>query len=387
IFLAMGGAMSGGLLLSRRLQERREKQSFGTWYGMQEINDGICADIERRTGLPSPVMIELPPALRNFDPRRFFKMLGEVNASTERDFGVPMGVWRFGFNDSNIGEYRILIKGDVLGTGKVRTDCVFVKANASYLDTLGIPYVLHFGLEEGVMVSNEHTERLRQEKVSYWDAVDQLMMDVKRTVANNLTLFIGFQATANLLDEVAKSNPVLIGDLRDALSINQISGVLRVLVQERIPMTSRIRILETVLVVGPKKPDPFHVLQSVRIAISDFISHRFAPDGFLPCVILAPSLESFIREGFRSANDENFLILDHEIASAIIRQTKTISKDIYKRGRDPVILTQQDIRRAVHNVLFEHGIYVPVLAYQEITPQIVIYPIGFIAAQEISAAA
>ncbi|MGL6210821.1 MAG: FHIPEP family type III secretion protein, partial [Paracoccaceae bacterium] len=28
IFLAMGGAMSGGLLLSRRLQERREKQSF-----------------------------------------------------------------------------------------------------------------------------------------------------------------------------------------------------------------------------------------------------------------------------------------------------------------------------------------------------------------------
>ena len=387
IFLAIGIGMSGGLILSGRQKDQREKKMFNTWRGMTEINDGICADIERRTGMPSPVLIELPRILECFDPRRFFSLLGDVNSSTERDFGVPMGIWRFSYNDSNTGEYSIFIKGDVLCSGKVRTDCVFVKANASYLDALDIPYLLHFGVEEGVLVSTDHTAKLQKEKISYWDALDQLAMDVKRTVANNLSLFIGFQATANLLDEVAKSNPVLVGDLRDNLSTNQISGVLRVLVQERIPMTSQIRILESILETAPKKPDPILVLQSVRITIGDFISHRFAPDGFLPCVILAPSLESFIREGFRTANDENFLILDNEIAAAIVRQVKAVSKDVYKRGRDPVILTQQDIRRAVHNVLHEHGIYVPVLAYQEIIPQTVIYPIGFIGTEELVEAA
>lgn len=387
IFFVIGLGMVGGLLLGKNRTQKAEKASLKTWIGMKQINDMHCDDVERRSGTPSPVKLIIPIAFQSINPQTFFRLFEEVNRTMQAEFGIPMGLWRFDFGTQSTDEYKIMIKGDVITTGRVRMDCVFVKANASYLDALGIPFVLHFGTEEGVLVGLDQLGRLQSEKISYWDQIDMVIMDLKRTIANNLDLLVGFQATSNILDDLGRTNPVLAADLRDNLSVNQISAVLKLLVQERIPMTSRVRIFESILETAPRKPDPFHVLQSARIAIGDFITLRFASDGFMPVVILAPSLESFIREGFRTANEENYLILDSDISSTIASQVKSLTQDVYKRGRDPVILTQQDIRRAVHNVLHEHGIFVPVLAYQEITPQTIIYPIGFISAEDQSAAA
>lgn len=205
-----------------------------------------------------------------------------------------------------------------------------------------------------------------------------ILMDLKRSLANNMSLLIGFQATSNMLDVLLRSNPSLVEGLREALSNNQISAILKLFLQERIPMTSQVRIFEAILEWAPKRPDPYEVLQQVRLAISDFITNRFAPDGFLPAVVVAPTLEGYIREGFRAAEDQRYLILDSAISRNVANQVRTIIQEHFERGKDPVLLTQQDVRRALFNILQEHGIYMPVLAYQEILSETTIYPIGFI---------
>jgi type III secretion protein V len=248
----------------------------------------------------------------------------------------------------------------------------------SYVESLDIPCVSHFGAKEGCLVDREHFERLIDEGISGWDHLDLMFMDIKRTLAQNLELLIGFQSTSTLLETIARSNPTLVESLREALTNNQISAVLKLFVQERMPITSKVRIFEAILEWAPKRPDPYEVLQQVRLAIGDFISKRFAPDGFLPAIVIAPTLEGYIRDGFRAADDQRFLILDSEISRNLATQVRDIARESFHRGKDPVLLAQQDVRRALFNVLHEHGIYMPVVAYQEILPETIIYPVGFI---------
>jgi type III secretion protein V len=320
----------------------------------------------------------MPICFQDIDPRRFFASFNEVINSLGAEFGVPMGNWRFYFDPVCQNGYKIIIKEDVVKEDTIRPDCIFVKANMSYLESFGIPSSVHFGAKEGVLVNREHMDRLIAEGISGWDHLDLVLMDLKRTLANNLELLIGFQATSNLLETLARSNPTLVENLRETLSNNQISAVLKLYLQERMPLTSKVRIFEAILEWAPKRPDPYEVLQQVRLAISDFVTKRFAPDGFLPAVVVAPTLEGYIRDGFRAAEDQRFLILDSEISRNIAQQVRDIVRDSFQRGKDPVLLTQQDVRRALFNVLQEHGIFIPVLAYQEILPDTIIYPIGFI---------
>src|SRR5690606_11476382 len=133
-----------------------------------------------------------------------------------------------------------------------------------------------------------------------------------------------------------------------------------------------------VLKWSQRRPDPAYLAQKVRVEIADFITQRFAANGFLPVVVVSPTIESFIREGIRNTEEGNFLVLEPSIAAQIVTQARQICGEEYRRGHDPVLIMQQDVRYAMHNVLHEHGIYLPVLAYQEITPETVIYPVGFI---------
>lgn len=378
IFMFVGFAMIGGILMTVRRAEAEERVGTSDWEKLRAMHDRNCDDVEMRSGSGPTITLALPAAIRAFDPKVFYLHFEEVREGLEREFGIPMGSWRFLINDNDDEGYHISINDDVMTRGKVWGDCVFVKANASYLQTLGIEARRHFGAHEGALVHVSQRDRLNQENIPCWDSLGQIMMDLKRTVAVNLGLLIGLQSTANILDGLARSNPTLVADLREGLSINQIASILRFYVQERMPVTSKVRIFESILEWAPKKPDPYEVLQYVRVALADFITNRFAPEGFLPAVVVAPTLESFIREGFRAADDQRYLVIENEISVLIARQVKALTNEHHTRGKDPVLLTQQDVRRALFNVLQEHGIFIPVLAYQEILPQTIIYPIGFI---------
>jgi type III secretion protein V len=378
IFVIIGIALIAGVLLTLRRARQEEVNSWNNWSDMQRRNDAACADSEMRTGVGPTLTLVLPTCIRATDPRRFYKDFTDICSSLSNEFGLPMGNWRYYFDEAEQTAYKIIIKSDVVTRGSIRPDCIFVKANISYMESLDIPCTVHFGAMEGVLVHESFISRLIEEKIEGWDLIDMILMDVKATIANNLALMIDLQTTSKILDSLARSNSALVEGLRENLSNNQINAVLKPFLQERMPITSAVRIFEAIHEWAPKRPDPFEVLQQVRLAISDLITDRFAPDGFMTAVVVAPTLEGYIREGFRVADDQRFLVLDSEISRNIATQVRVFARDRPQRGKDPVLLAQQDVRRAIFNVLQEHSIYMTVIAYQEILPKTVIYPIGFI---------
>ncbi|MEO1601189.1 MAG: flagellar biosynthesis protein FlhA [Pseudomonadota bacterium] len=381
IFLVIGTGMSGGVYVYQRRKKAEGNQPAIDWEGVIREHEDHCKDMKARFKSPDTVRLSMPSSLMSANPTSFRLGYMQVQSSMEKGAGVPMGVWRFDIDPSLGDRVEIAIGDDVVTTSRIDPDSVFVKANVSYLQALDIPCIRHCGLAEGTVVSSEHLPRLDAENLDAWTPVDLILQDVKLAILTNLDKFLGFEATSKLLGMEATTNTALVADLKEKLSVDQISAVLKLLADERVPITSRTRILEAILEWAPKRPDPFSVLQQVRIAIGDYITKRFAPDGFLPAMIVAPSLESIVREGFRRANDEQYLVIDSGIARHIVRQVRKMVPETYERGVSPVLLTQQDIRRAMHNVLHQHGVYIPVLAYQEVQPDALIYPVGFVSSE------
>lgn len=378
IFLIIGLGMSGGIHFYQRHAKMKAEESIGSWEALLAQTHARIRETTMRTGIAPTITLSLPNEVLNSDSTMFLQEFESVKYSLQSTFEVPMGTWNFEVNGPSDNRYKISFQGELLTESEARIDCVFVRANYAYLAAVDIPCEQHFGGRDGVLVSTAYIERLQQQNIHYWTYLDLILMDVKRQVALNLELFLGIKSTASLLDDLARAEPELIADLKDTLSVQQISATLKLLVQERVPIKSRIKVFEALLEWAPKKPNPLMLLQHVRNAIGDHITRRFATDGFLSAIVVAPSLESIIREGFRTAGEESYLVMDSNISQVIIEQVKRLAPDEFKRGTDPVLITQQDIRRPLHNLLYEHAIYIPVLSYQEITPTTVVYPVDFI---------
>ena len=381
VFISVGGGMAGGVAWTIRRQRRDQQLAQKDWGKRLAILQQQYADIQARTGARETLTLVLPREAYKLDVEEFSADFDWARTSIAQEYGVPAGYWRLEVDEEAEHVYRIFVGQELADSGSFRMDSLFVKANPSYLETLGIPCLADFGHREGALVSAEHEERLDQEKFAYWPPREQLLMHVKRVVIERLEILATFQNTSLILEEVQASNPALVNDLREAASNNQIAGVLRNLLRERIPVTSRVRILEAILKWSQRRPDPAYLAQKVRTEIADFITQRFALDGFLSVVVVSPSIESFMREGIRNTEEGNFLVLEPSISAYIAKKAKQICGDGYRRGFDPVLIMQQDVRHAMHNVLHEHGIYLPVLAYQEVTPETVIYPVGFLAVE------
>lgn len=376
IFMTLGLGMS----LIVYLQFKRDMKPIDVtqdWIKLTERNRNICEEYTRDSGLPPTISVALPRLMLKEDSHTFYERFVKTLTDVEQHWGAAMGVWGFDFH-SDDEEFIIRANGEVVLQEKVLPGLVFVKSNASYLSALSIPHEHHFGSMEGVMVSEEYIGQLKEEGIPYSTVTDQIVCKMLEVVRENLNLFVGLQTTSDLLDTMSFSNQTLIADLKSNLSVNQISAVLKLLVEERVPIKHPTRILEAILEWGPKRPDPQLALQQVRLAIGDFITRLFSKDNFMTVVVVAPTLESHLRDGIRSGDDQQYLVLDAELSQSIVKQVKAKLPEKFQRGIDPVIITQQDVRRAMFNILNKNGIFVPVLSYQEVTANTVLYPVGFI---------
>lgn len=378
IFVLVGAGLS---VFAYTLNKRRTATPSlpkAEWQEMIELHNKNSEDLKKTVQGSDTIKLILPNSILNFNPVQFQMDFGPLANKMEKFLGIPVGFWSYDINENEETRFEIMIGSDRISAGEVNPDCFFVKANFSYLKEMDIPVESHCGKAEGCWVKFEHGEKLSEENISYHAPLDMILLDLQYAAVSNLDRFVTYQTTLRLLDDESRANPALIEDLKSKIGVDQLCNILKSFVSERIYLKSRTRVIEAILNWAPKCTDPLTVVQHVRAEIDDVISSRFGPDGFLKAIVIAPAMESAIRAGFRKADDESFVVLDSEMSEFIVQQVRSMVDETFKPGSSPVILTQQDIRRAIHNVLVQYGLFVPVLCYQEVTPDILIYPIGFI---------
>ena len=89
-------------------------------------------------------------------------------------------------------------------------------------------------------------------------------------------------------------------------------------------------------------------------------------------ILLEPSVEELIRKSIRQTSSGAFLALDPQSSRRFLKE---VGRALGKRNRNLVIIASIDIRRYVRRLIETEFYNVPVLDYQELTPEISVQPI------------
>ena len=158
--------------------------------------------------------------------------------------------------------------------------------------------------------------------------------------------------------------PDVVKEVLRALPMQRLSDILRRLVEEEVPIRQLRDVLETLADIGQREKDVHTLTEFARIALKRQISHRHAPEGRLRALMLAPDLETMLRESIRISGGVHQLALDPQAAHAVVQRfVQAIG-----HHRPDAIVTPVDLRRHVRKLVESDAFDTPVLSYQELVP-------------------
>ena len=279
----------------------------------------------------------------------------------------------------------------------------------------GLSYVLQVNeipmsrgqLEAGMVLARESEETLRMLGVdvkkgenflpdveSLWVPADKqtlleqaglVCMSHSRILAYHLSLvlarhasgFIGMQETKYLLDKMEERAPDLVREATRLLPVQRIAEIFQRLAQEQVSIRDLRSILEAIIEWSPKEKDTVMLTEYVRGALKRQISYMYSRgQNMLPAILMDPSVEETIRKAIRQTSAGAFLALDPDTTRRFIEAVTAAAGDYRKHPQLPVLLASMDIRRYVRRLIEGEHYKLPVVSYQEITPEISVQPVN-----------
>jgi type III secretion protein V len=207
------------------------------------------------------------------------------------------------------------------------------------------------------------------------DSVLDLGDGVHQTLRRNLALFVGMQETAALLQCIGNDHPEVTREIARVLSLMRVAEVLRLLVEEEVPIRSLHLILETLADAGQREKDGAVLSALARIAISRQIVGQYANEGELKAIALGARLEQQLRSALQTSGAVPQLGLDPSVARGLIQSIGEAAQTF----NTSVLVVPQDLRRPLRKLIAVDLFDVAVLAYPELKPPLRLTVLGQVA--------
>jgi flagellar biosynthesis protein FlhA len=376
-FMVLGGVV-GVIAWQTRGNERREPGNSG------DGSDGDTAEAEENAE-PSmeallhvePLALELGVDLINLvDERKggnLIERIQRIRRQMVQDLGLVVPSVHLRDNlrlDS--GEYRILLRGEEIGRGKVvPRQCMAIDPGDAKGKLRGIqtkdPV---FGLDAFWI-----SEKIKMEA----QAQGFTVVDVPTVLTTHLTemlhqygheLFGRSQLTEHL-ERVSQTNPRLVEELvPDPVPRTTVLRVFRNLLREGVSVRDSQTILEAISDHAHRIADPDALTEFVRQRLARHLTHRYADDGVLHYIGLAPDTEDAISRAIHS-NDAGAinLALDPEQARLLLTGLRDAAES-WRGASDVVVLCPPLARGSLRRLAEKVIPRVPIVSAAELLPTI-----------------
>ncbi|KGK79370.1 flagellar biosynthesis protein FlhA [Thalassobacter stenotrophicus] len=209
-------------------------------------------------------------------------------------------------------------------------------------------------------------------------------------IKGNLPRLLGLKSLQRLLDEfTSPSNPVrassnrrLVDDLiPDKVPMETLMAVLQMLLSERVSIRNLPLILEAIAEMRAAQAPLETICEHVRQRLGFQIVAEFRrADGTLPLIQLAPDWETVFESHQTRGEHGNIDValppaLFSKLASGIGERVGSAAE----RGDFPALITSSRRRRYLHTVLRSSGLSNPVLAFEELGPDVKPAIVGLVA--------
>ncbi|MHB1210326.1 MAG: flagellar biosynthesis protein FlhA [Acidimicrobiales bacterium] len=187
------------------------------------------------------------------------------------------------------------------------------------------------------------------------------------------------QDTKLLLDAMKLANPVVLDEMTAAnLTLGDVQGVLRGLLDEGVPVRDLVRIVEALTEQArTSQKDADSLLESARVALATTISSLYERDGRLSAITLSPVLEQGLLSALRVSDRgrRSLAIAAHE-AEDIARNVGHFVREAESRGHNPVLVCATRLRPALKRMLAPSLPRLGVIGVGEIGPTMSISTVG-----------
>ena len=330
-----------------------------------------------------PLLVELPaistPQLGSIDFIR--ERINQVRLNIYYRLGVTLPVIDVRFHHSaEEARYRIFVAEIPASDGVMRSDALFIFSSAENLDLFHIPYSTSEDFLPGhpsLWVDTSHRADLDAAQLRYKPPLELLNFHCEQVFARYADQFLGIQDVKRLFEKMETTHPELVKETQRALPVQVIAELLRRLVQEYVSIRDISRIFGAIVEWAGREKDPILLVEHIRSALARQISYQYSvANNILPALMLEHEIEETVRNAIRQTSSGSYLAMEPETSTQLVERVRKAAKNSASEEAHPVLLTALDIRRYVRRLIEQDVPELPVLSFQEITPEINLQPLG-----------
>ena len=178
---------------------------------------------------------------------------------------------------------------------------------------------------------------------------------------------IGQDEVQELLENLKNTCPKLVDTVvPKILPLNQLTGILKILLAEAVPITDLRRVLELISNINITNMSITDIAETIRPALVGLLIQKICPiNKPLSVITLAPEMEQII---INAAKDQssNGLVLEPNFTQSMIKAIAKAFETATSEGVNPVILTSPIIRRNLSNLVRQNIEDLNVLSFTEL---------------------
>ncbi|MFO1381525.1 MAG: flagellar biosynthesis protein FlhA [Chitinivorax sp.] len=208
---------------------------------------------------------------------------------------------------------------------------------------------------------------------------------LQRALRRSPSQFLGIQEVSHILEKTADYYPELVKETMRALPTQRVVDVMRALIDEGVSIRNQRGILECLSERGLRENDVVMLIEQVRQALRRQISARYAGHAnSLHAILAEPATEDQLRSSVQMTPFGSALMLAPEPRGQLLAGLQTTLAQVPADIRPHlVLLASSDIRPYLARLLKGEIDDLPVVAYQELMPDVTVTPQGALRFEEL----
>jgi flagellar biosynthesis protein FlhA len=277
-------------------------------------------------------------------------------------------------------EYAIRIKGNEVARGEIILDH-FLAMNPGTVEeeVIGIDTIEPaFGLP-AKWISSREREKAELYGYTIVDPPSVIATHLTEVVRSHAHELLGRQQTQVLIDTLRQAQPSLVEDLIPKLfSLGEVQKILANLLREGVSIRDMATIIETMGDYGTTTRDSDMLTEYVRQALKRTITAKYAPEGKVHVITLAPELENKILESIRQTEHGSYVALDADEIQRVFGSVRNAVERVQGLGIAPVVLCSPVVRFHFKRMVEGLAPDLAVLSYNELMQNIDIQADGMV---------
>ena len=188
-------------------------------------------------------------------------------------------------------------------------------------------------------VSAEEKEAAKAKGYFIADVPSLIITHLTEVVKLNAPTLFGRQELSAMLDEVAKSAPAVVDEVKGLLSLGEIHKVIQNLLKEQVSIRDMVTVLEALCDAAPKSKDITYLTEKTRQALARQITAEgLSKDRKLHIMTLSPEVEQII-----SASKTLDIDFEKKLSASALK----LAGEIRAKGFKPVLMCMEQSRPVV----------------------------------------